>query len=73
VIAPRWRAFGRLMPRLFARYGYRWLDFRHARSIPCAQSDFVDGGYHTDARCSMRMRRRLDIAAGYTASSARSR
>jgi lysophospholipase L1-like esterase len=63
VIAPRWRAFARLMPKLFARYGYRWLDFRDARSIPCRQSDFVDGGYHTDAACSMRMRQRLDAAA----------
>ena len=63
VIGPRWRAFGRLMPKLFGRYGYRWLDFRDARSIPCRQSDFVDGGYHTDAACSMRMRRRLDAAA----------
>jgi lysophospholipase L1-like esterase len=63
VVGPRWRAFARLMPRLFARYGYRWLDFRDARSIPCRQSDFVDGGYHTDAACSMRMRARLDAAA----------
>ena len=63
VIGPRWRAFGRLMPKLFGRYGYRWLDFRDARSIPCPQTDFVDGGYHTDAACSMRMRRRLDAAA----------
>ena len=64
VIGPRWRAFGRLMPGLFARYGYRWLDLRAAGSIPCRQSDFVDGGYHTDAACSMRIRRRLDAAAG---------
>jgi lysophospholipase L1-like esterase len=63
VIGPRWRAFARLMPKLFARYGYRWLDFRDARSIPCRQDDFVDGGYHTDAACSMRMRRRLDSAS----------
>jgi lysophospholipase L1-like esterase len=53
-----------LMPKLFRRYGYGWLDFRNAGSIPCSQSDFVDGGYHTDAACSMRMRRRLDAAAG---------
>src|SRR5262249_20884271 len=33
VIGPRWRAFGALMPKLFARYGYRWMDFRNARSI----------------------------------------
>ena len=62
-IGPQWRAFARLMPKLFARYGYRWLDLRDARSIPCRQSDFVDGGYHTDAACSMRMRARLDAAA----------
>ena len=63
VTGPRWRAFAQLMPRLFGRYGYRWLDFRDGRSIPCKQSDFVDGGYHTDAACSMRMRQRLDAAA----------
>jgi lysophospholipase L1-like esterase len=63
VIGPRWREFAKLMPKLFRRYGYRWLDFRRAASIPCRQSDFVDGGYHTDAACSMRMRKRLDDAA----------
>ena len=63
VTGPRWRAFGRVMPKLFRRYGYRWLDFRDARSIPCSQSDFVDGGYHTNAACSMRIRSRLDTAA----------
>lgn len=63
VIGPRWRAFRRLMPTLFHRYGYQWLDFHDARSIPCRQSDFVDGGYHTNAACSMRMRKRLDAAA----------
>jgi hypothetical protein len=62
VTGPRWRAFARLMPKLFARYGYRWLDFRNASTLGCKQSDFVDGGYHTDAACSMRMRKRLDAA-----------
>jgi lysophospholipase L1-like esterase len=63
IIGPRWREFGQLMPKLFRKYGYRWLDFRDMRSIPCRQSDFVDGGYHTDGACSMRMRERLDQAA----------
>ena len=63
VIGPRWRAFARLMPKLFHQYGYRWLDFRDARALGCKQSDFVDGGYHTNAACSMRMRSRLDAAA----------
>jgi lysophospholipase L1-like esterase len=64
VVGPRWREFGRLMPRLFRRYGFRWLDFRNAAAIPCTDADFVDGGYHTNAACSMRMRARLDAAAG---------
>jgi lysophospholipase L1-like esterase len=64
VLGPRWREFGRLMPRLFHRYGYRWLDFRNPAAIPCTDADFVDGGYHTNAACSMRMRARLDAAAG---------
>jgi lysophospholipase L1-like esterase len=64
VVGPRWREFGRLMPRLFRGYGFRWLDFRNAAAIPCTDADFVDGGYHTNAACSMRMRARLDAAAG---------
>jgi hypothetical protein len=64
VLGPRWREFGRLMPRLFRRYGYRWLDFRDPAAVPCTDADFVDGGYHTNAVCSMRMRERLDAAAG---------
>ena len=64
VVGPRWTEFGRAMPRLFHRYGFRWLDFRDARSIPCSERDFVDGGYHTDEACSMRIRERLDTAAG---------
>jgi lysophospholipase L1-like esterase len=63
VIGPRWREFGSLMPGLFHRYGFTWLDFRDPRAIPCRDGDFVDGGYHTNASCSMRMRARLDDAA----------
>jgi lysophospholipase L1-like esterase len=63
VIGPRWREFGSLMPRLFHRYGFAWLDLRDPRATPCSDSDFVDGGYHTNAACSMRIRARLDRAA----------
>jgi lysophospholipase L1-like esterase len=63
VIGPRWREFGRLMPKLFHRDGFAWLDLRDPASIPCSDSDFVDGGYHTNAACSMRIRARLDRAA----------
>jgi lysophospholipase L1-like esterase len=55
------------MPRLFHRFGFAWLDLRDARAIPCRESDFVDGGYHTNAACSSRMRDRLDTAAGLLA------
>lgn len=58
-----WRTFARVVPQEFRRQGYPFLDFRRAESIPCPQSDFVDGGNHTDARCSARMRARLDQAA----------
>jgi lysophospholipase L1-like esterase len=72
-IAPWWAEFGRALPRLFHRYGFRWLDFRDARAIPCGDGDFVDGGYHTSGACSMRMRARLDAAAGVAAAVPRSR
>jgi hypothetical protein len=58
-----WRTFARAVPAEFARRGYPFLDFRRIESIPCPESDFVDNGNHTDARCSDRMRARLDRAA----------
>jgi hypothetical protein len=67
-VAPYWREFGRTMPALFHRYGFTWLDLRNARSIPCSDADFVDGTFHTNAACSMRIRRRLDEAASQSGS-----
>ncbi len=64
LVGPRWREFGRVMPRLFRRYGFAWLDLRNVRTIPCRDTNFVDGGYHTDAACSEKIRARLDLAAG---------
>jgi hypothetical protein len=58
-----WRTFARVVPEAFERFGYPFLDFRRIEWIPCPESDFVDGGNHTDARCSARMRARLDAAA----------
>jgi hypothetical protein len=53
------------MPGFFRRYGFRFLDFTDVASIPCAPEDFSpqDEG-HPDAPCSMRIRRKLDAAAG---------
>jgi hypothetical protein len=65
--APRtaayWARWKRLMPRLFARHGFKWLDLSDVSSVPCAQDAFVDAGYHTTAACSDRIRADLDRAA----------
>jgi hypothetical protein len=66
----QWQTYGSAMRAVFAKHGYPFLDWRDVRSVPCAQTDFVDDGYHPDARCSMRMRLLLDRAARqYNASS----
>jgi hypothetical protein len=64
----RWRDFGRIVPALFQRYGYPLLDLRNARDVPCASSDYIDGGFHFDDACSARIRAKLDaVAATYDA------
>lgn len=62
-IAARWHQFGIVVPALFRRNGAAFLDLRNAARIPCTQSEFVDGGFHADQTCAMRIRRRLDAAA----------
>jgi hypothetical protein len=61
-VAPRWREFLRLMPRIFHRYGFTWAHVEDARTVPCTAAEFPDG-FHTDAACSARVRARLDAAA----------
>lgn len=61
-LAPRWHAFLRLMPRMFARYGAAWADVVDGRRLGCRPSEFPDA-FHTDAACSARVRERLDEAA----------
>ncbi|HEY1104730.1 MAG TPA: hypothetical protein VGE78_01135 [Agromyces sp.] len=58
-----WRRWKALMPQLFARHGFRWLDLSDVSSVPCAQDAFVDAGFHTTAACSDRIRADLDRAA----------
>jgi hypothetical protein len=60
---PEWRSFGRVVPRLFSRYGFPFVDLRDVRSVPCAQDAFVDTGWHPNVSCSMRVRTRLDAIA----------
>jgi hypothetical protein len=58
-LAPQWHAYLRLMPKLFARYGFRWADTVDGAKLGCRPNDFPDG-FHSDARCSQLLRRALD-------------
>lgn len=60
-IAPRWRAFLRLMPQVFGRYHDSWIGL----GVRCPPSAFPDL-FHSDDACSMRLRQRLDEAARRT-------
>jgi hypothetical protein len=57
-LAPEWRAYLRLMPRLFKRYGFAWVGL----GVSCPAADFPDA-FHSDAACSARLRDRLDEVA----------
>jgi hypothetical protein len=57
-IAPYWTAFLHEMPALFAHYGDTWVGL----GVRCPATEFPDA-FHTDARCSARLRNRLDEAA----------
>lgn len=58
-VAPEWKAFLRLMPRLFARYGDRWVPTQDGATLGCRPTDYPDL-FHSDARCSALLRTRLD-------------
>ena len=40
------RSAERLMPAMFHRRGFAWLDLSEFRSVPCTQDALVDGGLH---------------------------
>lgn len=54
-VAPRWRSFLQAMPQLFRQRGFRWVD---TVTLRCPSSDFPDL-FHTDQRCSNRLRAAL--------------
>ncbi len=62
--APFWREYGRVVPAIFRRHGFRFLDLRDVRDVPCAPTAFEDDGWHPDGPCAMRVRSRLDAALG---------
>jgi hypothetical protein len=57
-LAPQWHAYLRLMPRVFARYGFHWDDTVAGAKLGCRSNDFPDS-FHSDARCSILLRRAL--------------
>lgn len=57
-LAPQWNAYLRLMPQLFRRYGFAWIDTVDGAKLGCRTADFPDL-FHTDARCSHLLMRRL--------------
>jgi hypothetical protein len=61
-IAPRWRAFLRLMPRLFSGPGRAWAGLVDGARDGCTAADYPDA-FHTNAACSARVRAALDEAA----------
>jgi hypothetical protein len=61
--AGRWRELGRVVPSMFARHGFRFLDLRDVRSVPCARNAFIDDGWHPNAACDERIRVLLNAAA----------
>jgi hypothetical protein len=58
-LAPRWHEFLDVMPKLFARYGFAWVDTTNGSTLGCRPRDFPDA-FHSDARCSARLRAELD-------------
>jgi hypothetical protein len=62
-VGPFWHTFFRTVPAAFRREGFSFLDLHDVRLVPCRQTDFVDDGYHVNARCAARIRARLDAAA----------
>ena len=64
--APVLAAYRREMPRIFARYGFPFVDLTDVRKIPCGEHQFSheDGG-HANVACGRRIRKLLDAAARY--------
>lgn len=60
VFPEQWRDFALVMRQIF---GPDWLDLRRAQSVPCADDEFADDGWHPDANCSARILERLRAVA----------
>ncbi len=63
--ADRWRAFGEVLPAVFAGRGFPFLDLRDIRDVGCGETEFAysNDGWHPARTCSMRVRAQLDRTA----------
>lgn len=61
--APRLRQFAALVPPVFSRHGFAFLDLHRAADVPCAETDFYNDLWHAKQPCMETVRRRLDEAA----------
>jgi hypothetical protein len=59
---PRWAEFGRLLPPLFRRHGFAFLDLRRPADVPCAETAFYLDAWHPRRVCLEAVRRLLDAA-----------
>jgi hypothetical protein len=55
--------FRKLIPRTFARNGFKYLPILGVSDVGCGEHDFIDDGIHPNAACARRLRRLLDTAA----------
>lgn len=57
--APRVAEVARVLPTVFARNGFRYLDWR---TFKCADDEYVDDGWHPDEECAARVLATLEDA-----------
>jgi hypothetical protein len=62
--APRLREFRALVPTVFGRAGFLFVDLGRAPVVPCAETAFYRDSWHAKQPCMDAVRRRLDKAAG---------
>lgn len=58
------RLYRKRLPRIFAAYGYPYLDLSDGRTVPCGADEFLrHDGAHANAACAAKVRRLLDTLA----------
>lgn len=62
-IASRRRQFGALIPPVFRRHHFAFLDLRRAGDVPCSETAFYKDSWHPKQACLETVRRLLDKAA----------